>query len=202
MFTKKTPNPSSHTTVSSPRPKSSEPLFRHYPFALRLKARSDFVRGEGTLEKIARRYSVNEQTLRQWSSQEKWSKHRKLFVQKKIQADDPPEIPIPYTPQIPSPSNSSNSLQSQILKIETHLAQIDEAITEARTGRELRDLMMARKLAADQWANYTGFPKPGTRKQGKKSGGQSAPVFEPLDPGIQAPEEETTTTGSGAETVP
>lgn len=195
MFSRKYPKKAFHPSqlLNDARPTYT------FPLALRLKIRNEWLAGKGTFAVIAKRHGIALATLRDWSCREKWGPKRKKFMAaQKLRFETNGELP-----EIPTPSvNPSNSLASQIKRIETHLTKIDEAITEARTGRELRDLMMARKLAADQWANYTGFPKPGTRKQGKKSGGQSAPVFEPLDAGIQAPEEETTTTGSGAETVP
>src|SRR5277367_3325029 len=180
MFARKRP----HQTVQQ----IANPQKRnYYPLALKLKVRNEFVTGKGSLPQIAARHGINVYCLESWCCADKWTKRRRCFLERLIaKSDQTGELSL---------SNSTfnfngTDLASQITKIETHIANIDKAIDEAVSNpRELRDLMFARKLAADQWANYTGFPKPGTRRQtrkGSQAGGPAASEFVPLDQDVAA----------------
>lgn len=163
-------------------PKDSETATRYsYPLAVKLAVRNDYVHGQGILRIVADKHGVSFAAAQRWRKLDKWSVLRENWLKRQNAKTEEPEV---ITPQQPSEVSSSTSVADSIARVNGHIAKIDRAINEADSGRELRDLMMARKLAVDQWGYLTGYAKPGTRRQSRKGSSGGSPRhsdFVPLD---------------------
>lgn len=199
MFTRKAPakdSPNGHALREVVTPKKTQSYFN---YATKLAVRLDYFAGKGTLPGLASKHGVTYHAVKRWSFKEKWFKRRAEFINRKTKKFEDGEVSAPDAPLV---NSGAPSVSATISELEIQKQKIAEMIRAARTGRELRDLMVAQKLVIDTWGYLVGYAKPGTRKQGRKGSSSPAPGFEPLDQGIQAPDEGSNTTGSGVDPVP
>src|SRR5579872_6953916 len=75
---------------------------KHYPPALRLACRREYIHGEGTLPKVAERHGLKVGTVHRWSLEEGWGRLRESWMDQQKRKDEtssnPPQAPLEAPP--------------------------------------------------------------------------------------------------------
>lgn len=165
----------------------------HYPLALWLKMKADFVTGKGSLLELCAKHGMNYNAVLGKSSQQKWGKLREKWLAKRS-ADFEAATTIEHTPE---PVRDTAPIQDQAAILKAHIARIDLALAEAFIARDVADLTKARATLMDQLYLAQHGTKPGIAKPGKRSNRPAMPqpepqpdtlpvVFDSMQPGSQA----------------
>jgi hypothetical protein len=80
------------------------------------------------------------------------------------------KLEAPNPPATNGKLEQTNGQNPQIVRLESHIARIDELIAKASDAAKLRDLSQARTRFFADWQTLTGLERPGVRRVSKRAG--------------------------------
>lgn len=138
-----------------------EIIHGHYPLALKLAFKRDFIHGKGTAEALAHKHRVSYHTARQWVADGKWTKTRALWLKKQEMMDETAvAVPAPETPE----QVAKQTLSDRVKIIESRIREGEESLANAADAKEFQALCIGLEKLYSIWSLLTGHERPGVRR--------------------------------------
>ncbi len=155
--------------MQCPSTAEPEPSWKPSP-AQRLKTKTDYIKGVGSVRECALKHGVKPDTAYNWSVNENWLALRTAYMKRAndrllAQTEIAGEETYEERPKLPPASTQAGKLAV----VEEQLQAIDKLFSAATDPKDLVAIMKSKDLALNQWALLTGFPKPGTRRVPRQS---------------------------------
>lgn len=170
--------PPQDTPATPPQPASEHPTAER-----RIKARTAYVQGKGSLRKIAVLTGLAFSTLRDWSAAEGWPELRDEYEKRQLARLIGPEPPSQNPPQVTSPQGPN---AAQVQRLEKRMKEIEEQMDGMTNATTLQRLAVAHSKLFSAWQVLTGTPNPGARKV-PRAGRALPPTANPVEP-VETPQ--------------
>jgi transposase-like protein len=179
---------------------ATEPIQRrfrqHYPLADRIRIEREYIQGQGSLSRLARKHSIPEPTLRRWADEDKWTRKRAVWTEKELNKTLKELETDTATATAPTQQQAEKDGTDQNQTITGQIKQIDLAILACHDPSVLVKLCEAKAKLYVLIHSKPAPSRPARRRPEPVSPLQPRPVLDPvpaLGSTLQEPELEQST---------
>lgn len=138
---------------------------KHYPQAVRLACRREYIHGEGTLPKIAEHHGLKVGTVHRWSIEEGWGKLRDAWIEAQKRKDESATNPVQAPLQQPQ---NTDYVGGRLARVRVQLDRVDELMMTETDPQKLDRLASAQARLSEQERILDGRALPGSLRPREK----------------------------------